>query len=309
MNSRIGLLAGVGIVQLLFVAIYLFSEPSTDQVGAAFINFNETEIQAFQISEGENLVKIERGGDQWLVSGFLADATKASGLLGKISKLDAAWPVAQSEASAERFEVTKNKFQRKVTIFGEDDFVLDEFYLGTSPGYQRVHARRVDADEIYSVKLSNYEFGLKVDDWMDKTLIKVTGDVSEILLMKASGELGSKAVSLVDNDGGWSIDSQMADQPAVKTYLDRFSNLRVLGISNEKGQKVAELKLIVDGDPMTFTLFSLKDEEGEILEYVIESSLVEGRFRLASYLAEQILMTNTDLLPNMEKPMANAENS
>ena len=79
MNSRIGLLAGVGIVQLLFVAIYLFSEPSTDQVGAAFINFNETEIQAFQISEGENLVKIERGGDQWLVSGFWQTQQKPLG--------------------------------------------------------------------------------------------------------------------------------------------------------------------------------------------------------------------------------------
>ena len=39
------------------------------------------------------------------------------------------------------------------------------------------------------------------------------------------------------------------------------------------------------------------DDEGEIEDYVIRSSEVEGTFRLASYVAEQILLTDTDLLP------------
>jgi len=61
-----------------------------------------------------------------------------------------------------------------------DGEALAEFYLGTSPGYQRVHARAVDSDDVFSVELSNYELGVKVDSWMDKTLLATEEEPSEV---------------------------------------------------------------------------------------------------------------------------------
>jgi len=61
------------------------------------------------------------------------------GLIDKLEGAEAAWPVATSESSAERFEVSDAKFQRRIRFFA-DDAVVTELFLGTSPGFRRVHA-------------------------------------------------------------------------------------------------------------------------------------------------------------------------
>ncbi len=45
-------------------------------------------------------------------------------------------------------------------------------------------------------------------------------------------------------------------------------------------------------------MFAVFDNEGEIEDYILESSEVKGSFRVATYVAEQILLTDTDLLPS-----------
>ena len=60
---------------------------------------------------------------------------------------------------------------------------------------------------------------------------------------------------------------------------------------------LSDIKILVDDKELTFGLSVIFDDEGEIEDYVIRSSEVEGSFRLASYVAEQILLTDTDLLP------------
>ena len=54
----------------------------------------------------------------------------------------------------------------------------------------------------------------------------------------------------------------------------------------------------MDGKKELISLFGIEDEEGVIEDYFIESTAVPGIFRLATYVAEQILLTDTDLLPS-----------
>ena len=54
----------------------------------------------------------------------------------------------------------------------------------------------------------------------------------------------------------------------------------------------------MDGKKELISLFGIEDEEGAIEDYFVESSDVPGIFRLATYVAEQILLTDTDLLPS-----------
>ena len=53
--------------------------------------------------------------------------------------------------------------------------------------------------------------------------------------------------TITQDDGVWKIQGELADQAASKIYVERFNNLRVLGIADESGEKVADLELTVDG--------------------------------------------------------------
>ena len=62
----------------------------------------------------------------------------------------------------------EDSYQRRVQVLTGDETLAD-VYLGTSPGYRRVHARRADADDVYSIEFSNFEAGTDVSSWLKKS--------------------------------------------------------------------------------------------------------------------------------------------
>ena len=297
MNSKIEWLLGLAVAQLVLIGLVIFSGALADDDNSSFSILEENQIQALEVSDQDSALRIERGDAQWSVEGYLGDADKISDVIEKVLALEAAWPVASSVSSAERFEVAEDNHQRKLSFFDVEGEMLEAFYLGTSPSYQRVHARQVGSDDIYSVKLSNYEFGLKTDDWLDKSLTKITGNITEVHLIENEGQSSVKK-SLVERDDLWEIGGQLADQTAAENYVARFSNLRVLGIADKTGEKISDVKVLSDGEEVVYGLFAVFDDDGEVEDYILRSSEVEGSFRLAAYVAEQILLTDTDLLPS-----------
>ena len=297
MNTKIEWLLGLVLLQLLLVVLVLFSDSFQEEENPRFSTLDESLVAFFEIADQDSSVKIERGDTQWQVDGYPADADKINSTLKKISELNAQWPIADTVTSAGRFEVGEDSFQRKLSFYDQEKSLLEEFYLGTSPSYQRVHARQAGSSSIYSVKLSNYEFGLKRDDWLDKTLASVSGDISRIHITSSRDGFAIDK-TITQDDGVWKIQGELADQAAAKIYVERFNNLRVLGIADESGEKVADLELTVDGKKELISLFGIEDEEGAIEDYFVEPNDVPGIFRLATYVAEQILLTDTDLLPS-----------
>ena len=246
MNTKIEWLLGLVLLQLLLVVLVLFSDSFQEEENPRFSTLDESLVAFFEIADQDTSVKIERGDTQWQVDGYPADAGKINSTLKKISELNAQWPVADTVTSAGRFEVGEDSFQRKLSFYDQEKSLLEEFYLGTSPSYQRVHARQSGSSSIYSVKLSNYEFGLKRDDWLDKTLASVSGDISRIHITSSRDGFAIDK-TITQDDGVWKIQGELADQAAAKIYVERFNNLRVLGIADESGEKVADLELTVDG--------------------------------------------------------------
>lgn len=62
------------------------------------------------------------------------------------------------------------KYQRHQQLLQDEQLVAD-LYVGTSPGFRKVHIRKVDDDAIYAVGLNSYEMPVKVSDWLHKTLL------------------------------------------------------------------------------------------------------------------------------------------
>lgn len=295
MNSRIGLLAGIVCVQLLIIAYLLYGQGSGSEEKRQLIDVAIGEIQRLDIADSDNEVVLERQEAGWRVAGYAADEQKIQSILDKLADLKATWPVASSASSAARFETDDTGFQRRVRLKDSAadgaDGVLAELFFGTSPGFQRVHARVADSNDVFSVELSNYELGAKVDDWLDKTVFALDDAPTAVT---ATFTDGAPPQALRKLEDGWTINGAPAAADEATTYANRYTTLRVLGLAGEedveRASEVAKLALDAEGEQITLVISRLPDEG----DYLLQGGQVDGHYRLASYIAEQLLMSDVE---------------
>ncbi len=361
MNTRIGLLGGVLAAQILILAVLLIAGGSgANEQAAGLLPFTPAQAKSLGIATADDQVRLSRSDDGWqLEDGLPADSGKVGEVLEKLAKVSAAWPVATSAASAERFEVTEENFQRRLVIASEGDETAT-LYLGSSPGYRRVHARADGADEVYSIDFSNYEAPADADHWLDKQLLRPSGDVVSVRKEDAwqlrlagdatddaavaaadqQADAGSLAEAddgaegtadpsadgglsanpqadseinsgrsadldgFVDGTGGggplWLVDGSTADDEAARRLVGRFADLNVLGIAAMEGEPKASFTIQDAAGEYQLDLFFNAAED----DYSVVSSRVGGRFEIATYIAEQMLIDTDDLLPKPAEPEA-----
>ncbi len=288
MKDRLGLLGAVLVVQLLVVAALVIDDAlGSAQTAPTLLSFDPDEVVKFNVSTLEDSVQLLKGEQGWHLDDDLpADDAKVGEVLDKLANVSAPWPVATSSDSAERFEVTEANFQRRLVLESADDTLAD-LMLGTSPGYRRVHVRADGEYEVYSVDFSNYEVPVDVDQWLDKTLLQASGPISGLTL-EASWQL-------TNDDEGWLIDGVAADQEEASDLIDRFTDLRVLGV----GEATGELKgtFIVSDEKGEHRLQMFHEAEED--DYSVASDRIPGRFEIATYIAEQMLVESSELLPDV----------
>jgi hypothetical protein len=289
MNSKIGLLGVVALVQILLIIVLTLVPTSSTNEDEHLLSLQPEDVTSFVISDGTNELEVSKKAEGWQVAGVPADIDKVTNTLEKLAQVAATWPVATSSASAERFEVGDENFQRRLRLMSGDDQLV-ELYLGTSPGYQRVHARRSDSDDVYSVELSNYELAVNTDGWVDKGLLATPGTPSSITVDFVSEDKPRQEI-LVRGEEGWIHNGGAADQDAARTYANRYTTLRVLGLASDSGEETAvALVTLIDGETsIKLSIGKLAEQE----DYVI-SPQSGGKYRLATYIAEQLLMTDAD---------------
>ena len=292
MNNRIGLLAGLlGAQVLVFAVVLAASRLDAGEAAAGLMPFEPAEAQNFSVATEDEEVALSRGDEGWrLTSGLPADDGKVGEVLEKLAKVSAAWPVATSAATAERFEVTEDNFQRRLVIESADGEAAT-LYLGSSPGYRRVHARAAGADEVYSIDFSNYEAPTDPGQWLDKRLLRPQGAISGVQ------REGGWQLERGEDEGVWRIDGASADTEAAAKLVGRFEDLSVLGIADDAGEPKGSFLLNDDDGEYRIDFYFEEDED----DYSVASSRVQGRFEIATYIAEQMLIDADDLLPEQEE--------
>jgi len=300
MSGRIGVLSALLGIQLLIIAVVLFVESGA--VGGdsgPWLEFDRAAVDGIRIAGGEDqAVTIQRDGESWQLDGGLpADGAKVSEVLDRLDGLDPPFPVATSAAARKRFEVTEDNHQRHVVLTAGDETVA-EVYLGTSPGYQQVHARRAADGEVFAVGLANFQVPAAPDQWLDKTLLQARGEV------QAVNRRG--AWTLSRSGEGWQVSGPGEDATAVAAadaaagdLARRFSDLRVMGVAETPSagaEPAAEFDVTDAEGQYVLTLYG--DADGSA--YLVTSSRRDGHFELAGYLAEQMLVERVALLPEQE---------
>ena len=282
MNTRIGVLGALAVLQLLLIGVvYVVGATETDV--DTFIEFAPQEVSALAVSDQAQDIGLARDASgSWRVGELPADQNKVQDVLEKLAGQDAPWPVATSAASAARFEVASDNFQRKLVLTHAGRTAT--VYLGTAPGFQRVHARLDGSDDIYSIALSNYEVPATVDGWLDKEIFAAEATPRAVHVNTASAQH-----LLRETEDGWQFNDAPANPDEAVTYVNRFKNLRVLGVySGAEAEPQGEIRLEFEDGEAAYTIAKSTDD------YVIQRVGESGAYRLATYVAEQLLMQDVD---------------
>lgn len=289
MSGRINLLSVLLAVQLVIIAAVLTLDTGFSETQSGpLLEFAPQAVDEVRIDDGESnrSVTLRRDGDAWLLAdGMPADQGKLKSLLDRLAGLQAGWPVATSAAAAARFEVTGDAYQRRL-VLRADGAGVAELLLGTSPGYQRVHARRADDPATYSIELANHEVPATADEWLDKTLLQPRGDIT--------AAARHDAWMLTRGSEGWLVDDAPADQEAAGRLIRRLAELRVAGTAQAPAPGAEPLAVFGITDAEGSYELHLYDG-GSDSPHVLRSDRRDGYFSLARYLAEQLLVESADL--------------
>jgi len=255
-------------------------------------------VDGLLIQDGENSLSLSRQDDKWLLpdrGNFPADQQAVKGLLEKLSSLEKGWPVATTGGAAKRFKVDEEDFERKLTLrSGEED--LAELYVGTSPGFRKVHVRPAGQDSIYAVPFNVWEANATVDDWIDKQVLELdSGEVTRVempgLVLQRDGDAiqvvgleedeesnGAKVTELVRSLAGLQVQSLLGKEPKPKFRRDTPD---------------MELKVsLKDGDELTYRFY--KPDEGT--SYVLKRSDLDFFLGISEYAAKPILEAKREQL-------------
>lgn len=254
MNRVSSILSMVLAAQVVLLAIVFWpgSTSSDGESNASLLNFNSEDVSRIVISDKETSVVLSRAGQDWVLPEYHqlpTDPLKVTAALESLPALAQGWPVAQTPAAQQRFEVAQDNYQRKLQ-FANDTDTMSTLYLGTSPGFRKVHVRREGEDAIYAVEFNTFDLPVTESEWLDKTLLQLVGIDSvqglDYQLTRAGDE--------------WRMaDTEIPVQATVDSLINGLQSLRVNGSVD-----IATAAILRDTQvPPTLTVVS----GGETYEY------------------------------------------
>lgn len=227
--------------------------------------------------EYDNEAVLQRAGERWLLpvlDGLPADNARVAQMLQGILPEDATWPVADSAAARQRFQVADYLYQRRITLLRRGA-VLESIYLGTAPAFRKVHARNAAGGAIFTLTFNSFDAPAIDDAWLDRRLLQLRSPLA----------VTADAYSVYWQDGHWlSGSGAQPDQRELDALLGALRSLQVEGVADEDTQRElsqaeADLVLKVKGlaGDVTLELFALDDQ------YYIYSNRYNLFFDLSAY--------------------------
>jgi hypothetical protein len=273
---------------LLAVGIYAYHQHRQPQVEAkALLTFNRADVDRLVIRDSSSTVTLKKSGSDWLLPDLQqlpVDAQKLEDLLTKLQGTKLTWPVATSASSHERFEVAESKFQRRVEFY-QNDKKLGELFLGSSPGFKKIHLRTADEDAVYTVELATFEFATSNKDWLKKDLLAVVNPQS----------IKGADYELQQQDNNWSLAGDLnnkVNNAKVSELTNALANIQILDVATTKPEgEVTSLGVKVDGEEWLYELV----KSGDL--YYIKRQDRDLYFTLSQYEYERVAkVVKTDLI-------------
>ena len=227
----------------------------------AFAGFDRASIdEIFVGDEYDNETLLKKVGDRWLLPELEylpADATMIDKLLDALTGDETQWPVADSIAARQRFQVAPYYYQRRISLLGDGE-LRGTFFLGKSPGFRKVHVRNADQDAIYNISFNAYDAPGHSGAWLDRKLMQIRTPL----------RIAADSYSLSWQDGEWRSGlGRRPDERELEALLSALRSLQIDGIADGDQQRdlaeaEAELLLEVEslGATVSLELFTLGEQ-------------------------------------------------
>ena len=301
MNRAIALLIVVFSVQIALTAHLYWPDSGPELMQSTPLTLlDAAAIDEIHIEDDRgNETRLKRVENSWLLpelDNLPADEEKIDALLQVISSTAHGAPVADTIAARQRFRVASYHYQRRLNFLSEGK-VRDTVYLGTSPGFRRVHARNDTTDAIYSIPFNTFDASGIEDDWLDRGVLQI--DTPD--LIEGPGfALVRDGFSWVNQNGG------LPEARELDAVLRALASLQVDGVADEDAQRsIAELEptlaltLTVGQRQIALEFFSL-----DAGRYIL-SSEYPVFFKLAAYDYNRVLGFDPALLAGSSVPSLN----
>lgn len=293
MNMKQYLLIALLVVQVLIVVAIWLLGLQGPKVPEPFLEFDMGTVDRLSIASSDEAISLTRVDDVWeLPDGNPADERKIERVLERLADASGDWPVATSENTAKRFEVTKDSFQKHISVFA-DDKTLADIYVGTSPSFRLVHARAVNGGPVHAIEFANHDASTTPNSWLDKSLLRPQGSISS--LERVDSYVLSK------NEGVWSVaDETELEQSEVRDYIERFETLSVFELSEtdvSETEPSAQIVITDDDGSFTLTLYYVESSE----DWVVHSDREVSHYGLATYIGSELVKDLEDLVPEDEE--------
>ena len=221
----------------------------------------------------ERLLRMTRKGDQWVLpdkSDFPVLPAKFEQFTDKLLGAKRSWPVGQTMVAARQFKVTPDAFERRVR-FLKGETVLGDVFLGSSPGFRKVHAR-LDGDEhTYAIDFNAFDVPADPSHWYDTEALKTpVEDIARI-------DLG--AFALKARDGRFQVEdlreNEQTDAEPVREMVERVSGVTFTDVLGDDGRARFEA-----GKPVV--RYTIEVREGTPVEHTVVAPEESTRYILKS---------------------------
>lgn len=291
MNRAVYILTALLLFQLALVARLYWPDRAITPTDAklALADIGPFLIDEIRIADGNGAEAVlTREGGLWTIGGDLpADPLRVDKLLEQLTATDPGWPVARTEPARQRFQVAPYHFRRRVELRAQNQKIAGVF-LGTSPGFRRVHARNEQRDEIFSISLNLFEISPSADQWLDGSLLQV----------RAPLRIVADRYRLDRSGGEWRGEGgETPDPRELEALLAALRSLQVTAPASEAARDelaFAEAAVILEVESLGGTV-SLEFYELGGEHYVI-SSQFERPFLLSPYSFDQVTGLDARLL-------------
>lgn len=221
---------------LLILGVFAYQQNARVQVDAQpLLAVKSTDVDRVVIQDANNKVTLQKSSGQWQLPDLHqlpVDTQKLDEILQKLDGTKLTWPVTTTASSHERFEVAGTKFQRRIELF-QGDAKKADLWLGSTPGFKKIHLRREGENQVYAVELTTFEFATALNDWLQSDLLAIK-DLTSVKAndyeLQKSGDTWTFVATTQD------ANTQKVDATKVTELMNGFGNLQVQEVAAQVPQ-------------------------------------------------------------------------
>lgn len=293
MKKWISILAGLLVAQLVMAVAVNMGEQDYGAFVAKekLLAFDEQKVDRLTIEDGNGAVTLDHSSGKWVLpdeGDFPAAQKNVETVLDKLSGLEKGWPVATTTSASRRFKVAEDEFERKLTLYSGDE-VVARLYVGTSPGFRKVHLRPDDEGAVFVAEFNTWEVDAQADGWIDKEILKL--DQADLEKIEITGKFSlSKQQEDIQVVGLGEQESTNLEE--ARNLMNKLSDLRIQSLVNEEKRDVyqdkdADLQILVmlkDGKQLNYQFFKAEGES----HYILKRSDRDRYFQVAAYMVDPL---------------------